>query len=614
MAEYTHNIYGGNNFGLSENYGKPIGRIPFAQMGQAVNAQTANQLKAVSDALNTGAKNVEVQLTFPQIEKAITNEHLEELNRLRKLTGANLTLHGPMVEPTGVNMESNRWTEQDRIQAERRMSFAVQRGKKIDPDGNLIVTLHASTQLPEIETKIKEEDGTEVVTHIGAVNTQSGAVGMLQVTDKDFFEGKNKPEDYINNMNEENWFKQLQGLGFHVHQGTETVKRALIPRGELPKEVQSMLKGDELQKAYADFLEGKLDKKIEGFSEQAKQLIMAKMSDITHGDLYLRDAYNDFKSRFNDAYETAMKDGNFKDLAMLEKFKQKVKDNIELMQNPSEVGEFGEFLVSGVNMLRKVKAPRTVKSIKEFALDKASETFSNVAFDAYKKFGDTAPIISLENHPAGQSSGFNRADQLKLLIDATRKRFVDKAVDEGLSKHEAEKQAEKLIGVTWDVGHINNLRKFGYTDEDLAEQTKIIAPYVKHVHLADNFGLEDAEMAMGQGNVPMKKHEEMLKRYGKLKPEEITRIVEAYDTVSQFQGASPLPQVVSHYGSPIYAMEMAPFWNQYEGTIGAYSSGYGEILPNVSWRAYGASFTGLPTELGGVMGGGRSGLTGTPMT
>ena len=43
------------------------------------------------------------------------------------------------------------------------------------------------------------------------------------------------------------------------------------------------------------------------------------------------------------------------------------------------------------------------------------------------------------------------------------------------------KQAEKLIGVTWDVGHINMIRRLGYGKKDVVKETKKIAPYVKHI-------------------------------------------------------------------------------------------------------------------------------------
>ena len=126
--------------------------------------------------------------------------------------------------------------------------------------------------------------------------------------------------------------------------------------------------------------------------------------------------------------------------------------------------------------------PQIWKPAEDFAVDKSAETFGNVAFGAYKKFKDTAPVISIENPPAG--GGLSRAEDLQNLVEASRKQFVKRAMAEGINKNTAEEQAKKLIGVTWDVGHINMIRKFGYSEEDTLKEAKKIAPFVKHVHLS----------------------------------------------------------------------------------------------------------------------------------
>ena len=38
--------------------------------------------------------------------------------------------------------------------------------------------------------------------------------------------------------------------------------------------------------------------------------------------------------------------------------------------------------------------------------------------------------------------------------------------------------AEKLIGATWDVGHINMIRKQGFSEKDVINEAEIIAPFV----------------------------------------------------------------------------------------------------------------------------------------
>ncbi|MAG38280.1 hypothetical protein CMI45_02755 [Candidatus Pacearchaeota archaeon] len=627
MADYTHNIYTGVNYNFAPDYSEGIADVPASQIGTAVNAQTANQLHAVSQALNTGQNVVEVQMTFPDIEKEIPNKHLDEINRLRKLTGAQLTLHGPMLEPTGVDAERGNWTEDDRRRVEDRMWFALERGKRIDPEGNIVVTFHASTGLPEVESKVKMPDGTEKVTHIGAVNRLDGKVGPLDLESrKDFLSGSKTPEKILEDINEQSWATELSNINMELARAKDHISHALktdddtkgvkgIPQkpGEILEEVQKYKEfTPEQKKAYGAATEGYID------------LIENRKDALFTGDIYLRDAQNKFKQLFNQAYKYAEEKGLEKEKGKLDDFSKKWKEAIDAVKAPSgaiedyrKIPGAANTLREGLDMLNSIKAPESWEPIKEFALEKASETFSNLAIKSYDEFKDAAPIISLENHPASPMSGFNRADHMKELIERIREDFTKKAQKKfGMSKSQAVKQAEKMIGVTWDVGHINNLRKFGYDTKDIVKETEKITPYIKHVHLADNMGLEDAELPIGWGNVPMKEHEAVLKKMG-VNPEKIKRIAETATYIQQFGGSSPLPEILGHYNSPIYAMQNGPYWSQAQGAPEGYSynMGPGYMLPDATFSLiYGGSHTGLPIELGGELPGGRSRFSGAPMS
>src|SRR3989344_4279227 len=253
-------------------------------------------------------------------------------------------------------------------------------------------------------------------------------------------------------------------------------------------------------------------------------------------------------------------------------------------------------------------SPHTLRPLREFAIDKASDTFGNVAIEAYKKFKGNAPIISIENPPAG--SGLSRAQDLKDVVEASRKKFVASAKEMGLSKEKAREEAEKLIGVTWDVGHINMIRKHGFGTEQLKKETQIIAPFVKHIHLSDNFGLEHTELPMGMGNVPIKEHEEILKKQFGEKFKQIKQIVETGSWFRNFNNVTPFAETLEAFGSPLYPMKMGSYWNSSRTTGGGYGSGYGTMLPSVNFSTYGAGFSQLPSELGGQAGGGRSRMAG----
>ncbi len=157
------------------------------------------------------------------------------------------------------------------------------------------------------------------------------------------------------------------------------------------------------------------------------------------------------------------------------------------------------------------------------------------------------------------------------------------------------------------MGHINLLRKGGFGKEKIIEETKKIAPYVKHVHLTDNFGFADTHLPIGMGEVPTKEMMKELEKAGYSGK----HIVEAGGFVAQFK-TSPHPYVLEALGSPLYSAYMQPFWNQARGTYGSYSAGYGTMLPEQHFSMYGAGFSTLPTELGGQLPGKQSRFSGTP--
>jgi len=156
--------------------------------------------------------------------------------------------------------------------------------------------------------------------------------------------------------------------------------------------------------------------------------------------------------------------------------------------------------IEELEKMRRIAPQEIIVPLEEFARDKTVDTFSNIAMKAYKEWGDKAPIIAIENWEPNMA--FSRADQLKNLIKETRESFIHKAEKGGLSREKAEAAAERMIGATWDVAHINLLRRQGATEKDVVKETGIIAPYVKKMHIVDNFGYTDAHLPIGWGMFP----------------------------------------------------------------------------------------------------------------
>ncbi len=97
---------------------------------------------------NTGAKILEVQGTQAGILEAMPKQHMKEIGRQMKLAGATATMHGPIVEASGISNQG--WSEGDRLKAEKQLTSALVRGNELDPDGNVSVTTHTTAGLPEM--------------------------------------------------------------------------------------------------------------------------------------------------------------------------------------------------------------------------------------------------------------------------------------------------------------------------------------------------------------------------------------------------------------------------------------------------------------------------------
>src|SRR3989344_3329338 len=611
-------FYEGADYGTDPEYGTfsqaYVGEM-YKNISLATDARVANQLKAATEKLNTGATSVEISTISPDIFETIPKEHFKELNRLRKLVGGNveLTLHAPLVEPTGLTKKG--WDEHDREQAERQMVDAVIKAHELNPEGNVVTTFHASIAGLPAETEIWEGEGKEkkrIVKEVVVIDENTGNFAQIPVRPSQFLSEDKKEvsiKDKISEINEKNWYDQLHHLDYAAELGESTIEKGikLIESKENKK-----INEKDIINSYKDYVTGKTEA-FEKFLEKEKPEVMDfyrdQMKTISYGDINLRQAYNNLKEIFDQSYRTfelSNSERAKENIEKLDKFRAKIEPRINELNKPENLIELAKTVRDGVHVLRSIETsqiPQVLKPLKEFAINKSAETFSNVALDSYKKFGEHSPIISLENHPAGQAIITSGRD-IRRLIEETRDRFAAKAVKEcGLSKDQAREEAEKLIGATWDVGHINQIRKFGAGDEELKIEAKAIAPVLKHIHLSDNFGIENIELPMGMGNVPKETFrwlKEESKNFDKIK-----KVVEVGNWYQHFQ-STPLQETLRAFGSPIYAPGAGSYWSSR-----GYFSGYG-MNPEIHHSLYGAGFANLPTELGGQIAG-RSRLSGSPM-
>ena len=587
---------------------------PASSFGLTTHPQNANVLKEVSDKINSGIKAIEITAISPNILEAIPQQHLDEIRRLKELTGVELTFHGPIVEASGI--DRGRFDPLAQKKAEREMFKAVESAQRINQTGNTIVTFHsASAGLPELETYVKGKEGVQAM--FAYSNNEEGLVRVP--VKPNFLEKKEDPDpkSLLKEINERYWEDQLNQASAYATRGKtefEKVRRELADSKELagadvtPEMILNLYKKSGTPEG---------NKILQSMSEPARQEAQLLLSQLNNGDLNVRQAYNQLQSLFNQAWINV--DKGDEDWKRLNEYRNHLAPLVsdKNLKSSENVLKLADEVSQGLQMLSTLELkPEVYSSAQEAVIKKSAETFSNVAFNSFKKFGEHAPIISIENPPAGSSQqgagGLSRGEDVKKLVEATQREFVQKIMNDPelqISKEEAEHQAQKLIGVTWDVGHINMIRQFGYDEKDVVKETEKVAQYVKHVHLSDNFGINHTELPMGMGNVPTKEHLELIAKYNK----QAKKIIETGDWWNHFK-RNPFPDTLQAFGSPVYAMKMSPYWNQTHGLSGApsYFSGYGNMLPDVHFSTYGAGFSNLPTELGGQMSG-RSRLSGNPI-
>ena len=562
----TNKIYQGGYSSLDpeKNYvGNFLGmHIPSGDFALTTDPRNANFLQEVSSKLSTGVKNIEVEGISPDIFESVPQQHLKEINRLAKLTGINVTLHGPLIEASGFTKEG--WSESNRQSAERQMIQAIERAHEINPEGSSPVTFHSSVILPgQIKPKGKEE-----VEEILVINPQKGSINRIPIKERHFpEEGKINVKKEIQKINEEVWDQQLRNLAYYSDMGIDAIEKSkYLELGAMEEEKEGLEISPEFQRGRSTF---------------------------NRGVTFLNDSYREFK----DLYEIAYSSSNPEQKKVLNKLGEEITKNVQkINENPRSKQSIvlrKEIIDKGIETLNNfIEVPEIYRPLEDFAREKSIDTFASGALNSYKKFKDKAPIISIENPPAG--AAFSTGEELKKLVEESRKKFVEFAKKDGISESVAKAQAEKLIGVTWDVGHINMLRKYGYEAKDIVKESEKIKPLLKHIHLSDNFGFEHTELPMGMGNVPMK---EIMKKLGK-EGFEAKKVIEAGNWWQHFK-TPPVQESLEAFGSPIYSMKMAPYWNQSIGLYQGYFGGVGPVFPQGNYNTFGAGFSQLPMELGG---------------
>lgn len=608
MADYKiNNIYQGGYSTLDPNkaYSNQFTgyRASMSKVGITTNPQTANQIKDVSDKLSSGLKQIELTLISPKMIELVSDQQLQEINRMSKLTGVGMTVHGPVIDTTGFDQQN--YDELNRKHSEDIIIKTLEKSYLVNPEGNTNVTFHTTNSLPGSEwerlgSSTGPEEERRKAKRLIAVDRETGRATVLKPEVK-FYPGSKidksgklekteySAEKNLDIANNSQWSNEIVQVEFN----RENAERIMKDTHQIFHQLYSKVK------------ESQMTGKPLNYNMSPEE--EAKIKEIYSADEYVKEAEKKVNSLFSKAYEYADKyETGERKQAVINHLNnlsseygkalgmnEKGEINEEHSLNPKVRSEALLILERGLD--NPIIAPRQFISAEDFALEKSTQTFGNAAFATYKKFKENAPIISIENPPIGQA--LSTGEDLKNVIEGSRKILIKNLVEkENKSEKEAQKIAEKLIGATWDVGHINILRKQGFGKEEIISETEKIKPYLKHVHLSDNFGLEHTELPMGMGNVPFK---EIMDKLGK-EGFEAKKVIEAGDWWQQQM--NPIRESLEGLGAPLYANGQTPYWNQTLGFYQGYQSGLeGAWLPGNNYQTFGTYFSQLPTELGGSM-------------
>jgi len=622
-------------------------------LGAPTSIQSPNQLGETSSRINEGIKNIEVGALSQNILDQIPETHFHEIRRLNKITGAEASFHAPIqdLDISGFVPGQNVWSEDTqkenilKIEGFIDKAHTLGRSEQDIKEGkgqiNVPIVLHGGTlpaQKYQREGLAKEgvydDEGLEKArirderSEMLIVNQDTGQIQGVKYEERKMLDGTTDvwtPEKRLRNRNITEWDQQ---------------KLEIMQMQKSLNEVQDRFRTNEDE--FNTLIYGKNHKALTPEQEQKLGMLSQENERVQE---FEREINQNMGSIALDMHNRFLKYGDEKDKKeymehvnpLIEKLKQeeleskKAREKVIKLQN--EIHKLGdkkapehlqkqfeseyqklemldqEHRTNILQLTSKMPAPKTWAPIEEFSKVKSAETVSEAAMYGYEKYGDKAPILAIENvYPGMQAS---RAKSLRETIEKSREEFAKKLMEKKkVPEKRAKEVAAKLIGATWDVGHINQLRKWGYSEEDIVEETKKIASLVKHVHLTDNFGFDDSHLPPGLGNVPIKAMLETLEKEGKFKGK---GIVEAGAFVAAFK-ESPFPYTLEYFNSPLYTENAQPYWRDVLGTEGGYSAGFGEIMPQKYFDLYGPpGFSQLPSEMGGSSKRQSDRFSGTPM-
>jgi hypothetical protein len=591
-----------------------------AYLGASTSLEPGKAMKDLLSLPASGIENVEISVIDPQKFESIPREMFSEARRLGKLLIRDFTkdgkptpisVHAPMMESTG--FAENKFDENQWRATQQHLNSIVEKAALVGP--NVPLNIHAS-QLPADQNLYNPKKAGEMLKELERYEQVAG--GKDQEL-RNYLSQGIIPQMMIAVDPVSGQLTAVQG---EFREPAPGLRHFWSPQDKLNN--QNRTQWDEMKRHIFDY-----------FAERQRTEDLMKTPGMSQQDLdVLKKRYASYDQDFSSATFTTLDHVYRADPGVFTEGEKKTIKQAYLEQDAAKVAK----ILGSIGTRERPKPPRLLIPAEEFTLPKAAETFASAAMRSYDISSNPekylskedakgiraagimgvaqAPIITIENET---DRAFARGDSLRSLVKASRDKFIERLVAEKkVPLEKATEIATNMIGATWDVGHINLMKRYGYNEQQIADEIKAIKKDVKHVHIHDNFGSFDAHLAPGMGNVPIQAILKELQTEGKM-PKGVRGIVEAGGYVMNF-GENPTLKTLEYFRAPAYGFQGAPSWGGESPMAGgyfmgssAYSAGYGLMLPPIHYSEYGAGFTGLPPSLAAVPGTAqRSQFAGTP--
>jgi sugar phosphate isomerase/epimerase len=210
----------------------------------------------------------------------------------------------------------------------------------------------------------------------------------------------------------------------------------------------------------------------------------------------------------------------------LEYLKRELQDTEKQLNYGREIAAASRTQIAQIEDQQKRVIP-----IQEFVLEKSADSIARMAEYARKlqKDKDLKRDLFIAPENIFPEMGYGaHPDELKTIVQRSRKAMADHLHKQGMNEKEAVKTAEKHIKATFDIGHAYTWKKYFQKDpknkksekeqfndwliKQVGELNK--AGVLGHVHITDNFGYYDEHLSPGQGDVPVKDFVKQLKSDG----------------------------------------------------------------------------------------------------